>query len=209
MDNSDYNEIFGTGTLANQGTVVVPDADGRFYNTLTIDPAAFNNGGLVTIGTDGVLLFGAHTAFTNPGMVELANGASLAVWLDADLAGVSQAGGSIVDNGGTVLLGLNGTIDNTGSTFDLGQANGVSVTGFAGLLEGGTILPDGGTIVFRRGTLDGVTYAGALQPTAGSTLYVENGLTVTAPEGGTPLIDLSGTIGTSDIASFDFLPVPT
>ncbi len=201
LDESNTNDLFGTGTLVNQGTISLPDAEALLANSLLIQPASFSNSGVVAIGSNGTLAFGSSTQFSNTGTIALAASGVLVAWLDSGIADIPGAKGSIVNNGGTVLLGLNGTIDNSGTTFDLGQANAAGVTGFAGLLHEGTVNPDGGTIYFAGATLDAVTYAGTLQPSAGSTLYVENGISVTAPDGGTALIDLSGTIGTSEIAS--------
>ena len=99
-------------------------------------PMSFGNEGAIDIAAFGRLSSESRTHFTNTGTISLENNASLVAWLATDLAGVPGAIGTVINHGGTITLGLNGTLDNTGSIFDFAQANSAGVDGFAGLAHG-------------------------------------------------------------------------
>ena len=86
----------------------------------------------------------------------------------------------VVVNHGT--LGLEGTLTNTGGTLALGMgdlAGNVVLTGT--IISGGDVIANPTENVFWAGTLDGVTYRGALELGAqnNDTVLVEGGLSVT------------------------------
>ncbi len=86
-----------------------------------------------------------------------------------DLGGVITTGGlgSITDAGGVVAV--TGTLNNAGSTLNVGagQAQG-TLTLAGGTISGGTIADAGSGLVFDYGTLSGLTYDGPLNLAASS-----------------------------------------
>ncbi|MGA9865028.1 MAG: hypothetical protein WBQ75_01160, partial [Acetobacteraceae bacterium] len=63
-----------------------------------------------------------------------------------------------------------------------------------GVIEGGTVIANGGQAVFNSGTLDGVTYQGTLDLSAGgANVFVENGITLAGSGGiGPGAVTLTG-----------------
>jgi len=184
---SNFDEIFGTGSVVNLGTIAfaatppIPPAAGF---QLALLPATFSNAGMISIG-DASLSLADQTQFSNTGTISLDTFGTLTLWVNSDLGHITQAEGTIV-GGGTIVLGLNGSIDNTGSVFDISQANADGVTGFAGILSGGTIVSNGGELYYAAATLDSVTLVSSLTGlpragTNGSSLSIVNGLTVDGP----------------------------
>jgi hypothetical protein len=134
-----------------------------------------------------------------------------------DEAVLSSAAGTA-----TVASGYSLTLDSLisqGGTLALGEATVLTVATaltLAGVIQGGTIQTSGASTLFQGGTLSGVTYQGPLSLAGtGSSLFVENGLTLDGAAGvGTPgSIDLTAAIGggisildseTLDIATLSF-----
>jgi|GEM_PF-4426679 len=172
------------GDIVNAG-VISADTQGQ---TLTINPATFTNSG--TLNVNGGALNLDASSWSNPGKINVNSGT---LNLDdtftvAQLTGASHFGGS----GGSV--NLNGTLDNTGTSVDVG---GSGLFGAGGLTSlNGTIL--NGTVqsadtVYTLnsnggGRLDGVTLGGASFNTGGNNLWLAHGLTladgVTVNKGG-------------------------
>ena len=111
---------------------------------------------------------------------------------------VTTAGlsGITTSDDGTVVI--NGELDNTGATLDVGTGSAFGTPGF-GTILGGTVHDTGSGLMTQGGTLDGVTYQGVLTLAGnGQSLFVEGGLTLETEAGGQPgSIDLSGATNSS------------
>ncbi len=184
--------LSGAGTLVNAGTMVFEGNPSHIFfgtapGTLAVSAGGFANAGTILLG-DGTLSLAPTTRFANTGAISLDPFGVLGVWLDAAPDGVAQALGTIT-GAGTLAVGLARDIANAGSTFDVVALNAAGVTGYTGTLTGGTIAQAGGTIWLPGVTLDAVTVAGTLAPSAGSSLTIMGGIA-----GAGAVIDLTGTV---------------
>jgi hypothetical protein len=94
------------------------------------------------------------------------------------------------------------TLDNTGQTLTVGSGPALGSVVLDGTIKGGTIVNEGSGIQFQGGgTLDGVTYDGALNLTAyESSVTIKDGLMVTGVNGtGSGIVNLSA----GDLVFFD------
>ncbi len=122
-----------------------------------------------------------------PGRYTVAIGSGSAEHFVINTLTLGSAGAKVaVDSGSALILaGTAPSLTVSAGTFELNS--------FA-LLQGGTVVPDGGTIVLdANSTLDGVTWLGTLKLSSQDfTVYFQNGLTVETAAGGFPgTIDLS------------------
>ena len=168
---------FGSGAFVNDGTVnsTLPNATTGYYvflygSTLTnngvlqVDPGAKLQFGAMQNGyppllagtnsaigiinaNDGLLLTAGN--FTNAGVINLTNDASLDLAVNATTAGLGTINAS---SNSTITIG--GTIDNTGSTLALGEWT----LGPSGVILNGTLGP-GSNVMTNGGVFNGVTVA--------------------------------------------------
>ena len=150
--------VTGSGTFTNQGSLSV--ANGA---TLTIATAGFANTGTMTISSATLALGGSFTA--------------------------SRLGalGALTLSNGTVSV--TGTADNRGGTLSIGTGSAIgSALGdisLAGTILGGVVVDGGGGLAFAAGSgvLDGVTYLGVLDLSAGGAVTLTDAASVVSPGG--------------------------
>jgi hypothetical protein len=133
-------------------------------------------------------------SFTNQGAINVSNGDVLSIttnsWSNTGTISVTggtlNLGGSftlsqlgtLTHTGGTV--NVIGTLDDTGATLNVGTGTGPGTLTLAngGTIKNGTIVSSGSGIVGSGGTLDGVTYQGALDLSATTAaVFVKDGFT--------------------------------
>ena len=157
----------GTGALGVLGGF------GTIVNAGTIDAAAV--GGGLTINPSG--------GFSNSGTMAISAGALLALnFVNANAASV----GNLKNNGG--MFEILGTLDNAGSLLDITAASPFAGGLLDGLLTGGTVAMDGGTLEYAgsslfaaSGTLSSITVMGVLDlSTAFASLFLETGVSLVA-----------------------------
>jgi len=112
-------------------------------------------------------------------------------------------------------LTVDGLLDNTGNTLDIGPASpfdvlelsNYSLEDHGGVIRGGTVAVQGGTALFNGGILDDVVWVGSLVigGTSSNFLAIENGLHVDPPGGGPSIVTLTGSFG----GELDFLDSET
>ena len=161
---------FNVDAFVNTGTVAASGGGALYVNN------AFTNSGVVHADGGAVNLNGT---WTNPGKVIVDSGALNlgGTFTTADLTGAAH----FERNGGDV--NITGTLDNTGTTLDIGSAGLFGAGGLTSLNNGrilnGTVLDTDATPVLQsnNGRLDGVTLAGTNFGASGS-LYVWNDLTL-------------------------------
>jgi hypothetical protein len=170
------------GGISNQGTIAADFAG----QTLTIDGYSFTNAaGATLLATNGGILNLIASSWHNAGTITAFNGTVNlgGAFTTADTLGFSRGGSSIVN--------LTGTLNNSGATLAL-NANTGSWALRGGSIIGGTVTSSSGAlfqISGQPGTLDGVTLA-ATNPQfldANDYFIVKNGLTLV-----NSTIDLSG-----------------
>jgi len=119
-----------------------------------------------------------------------------------DMAAIAR---SVMLSGTDVTLAVDRTLAiGTTLTFSAGTLE----LGSSGVIQGGTVIADGGQAVFNGGTLDGVTYQGTLDLSANdATVSVENGITLEGPGGvGPGAVTLTGpgsSLGFEDTETLD------
>ncbi len=128
---------FGLGSVLNEGTIIAN------AGTLVLDA----EGGAFTSP------FGLG-AFTNAGTIEIGAGATVVDDTNATLPGL----GTILNAGG--LLDLRGTLTNTNTTIDVAKTGEFGQLQLDGMVLGGTILEDGGTLTVGTASLQHVTVVG-------------------------------------------------
>ncbi|MET3134463.1 filamentous hemagglutinin family protein, partial [Oxalobacteraceae bacterium GrIS 1.11] len=177
-------QYWGGNTIINAGTINADTAG----QTVTINPDFFTNSG--TINVNGGTLGMSAGNWTNPGKINVNSGTlSLDDTITVDLlAGAAHFGRT----GGSVLL--NGTLDNTGTSVDVGGSGLFGVGGLTslnGIIKHGTVLSaDAGYTLISNGggRLDGVTIGGSSFATGGNNLFILHDLTladgVTVNKGG-------------------------
>ena len=149
-----------------------------------------NNAGLIDVSAGSLSI--EYGTFNNTGSVNV-DGGVLNLFGTVTTAGLS---GITTSDDGTVVI--NGELDNTGATLDVGTGSALGTPGF-GTILGGTVHDTGSGLLTQGGTLDGVTYQGVLTLAGnGQSLFVEGGLTLETEAGGQPgSIDLSGATNSS------------
>jgi hypothetical protein len=167
----------GAGTIINQGSIAVSNAD-----TLVIGALEFANTGTIAVSGGATAIlggppdpFGQSPAWSNTGLISLTN-ATL------ELSGTVQTGqiGRIASSGGTIIMA--GTLANAGTTLTLGTGGILPGMSLTGTILGGSIADAGGLLSVGAGgtaLLDGVTDTGTLNLTqAGAWLRIRDGLTL-------------------------------
>ncbi len=129
--------LFGLGQVTNEGTLIAA------AGTLDLD----SEGGAF----DSVLRQGP---FTNAGTIEIGAGATVIDDTNSTLPGL----GTILNHGG--LLDLKGTLTNTGTTVDVGTTGTFRELQLDGMVLGGTILENGGSLSVGTASLQHVTVVG-------------------------------------------------
>jgi hypothetical protein len=106
-----------------------------------LDPTAFTNAGAITVSNGDTLYLGASgTTWSNTGSIAVTSGGALRLrgnFTTAQLAGIS-------DTGGTVYI--DGTLDNTGGTLNVGPGTSLSSVVLDGTITGGTIVDRGSSV---------------------------------------------------------------
>jgi hypothetical protein len=198
------------GSIVNAGTI-----NASLTNTIGVilfDSASFINQGTITVSNNATVAIQARIGWSNIGTINV-NGGKLflgALALIDDPQGLKAIGehsvtlaqfGTIVHTGGTVEF--DGKLDNTGTTLNLGTGTALGTLVLAshefGGIFNGTIHDAGSGLIFEGAILDGVTYQGTLDLSAGlgpngrNSLYIKNGITWTGVGGtGNGLINLTG-----------------
>ncbi|MGA9869047.1 MAG: Hint domain-containing protein, partial [Acetobacteraceae bacterium] len=103
----------------------------------------------------------------------------------------SAAAHSVTLSGAGVTLAVDQVLA-IGTT--LAVSTGTLELNASGIIQGGTVIATGGQAVFNSGTLNGVTYQGTLDLSAGgANVFVENGITLEGPGGiGPGTVTLTG-----------------
>jgi hypothetical protein len=199
-----------SGSFDNAGSLALTTGSTLYLNNdITLAAlGAVGGGGTLDIGYADTLDLGGGTLEIGPGHAFsslVLDGAIVDGTLieDSTTAVTVDRNGTI---GANVTLLTPGTIgpqttitglDNlAGGTLDIAPGTTMDNVLLAGTLANGTLLLAGGVFTFGPGaTLDGVTYRGLLDLSpAGTTIDVENGLTVETASGGQPgTINLTGT----------------
>jgi hypothetical protein len=125
------------------------------------------------------------TDFTNTGTI-LLSGTDSRLALAGTMSVASL--GSVVVAGG--WLELDGSLDNTGNTLTLGSVSGFTGLQVNGVLQGGTVDNQGGTLA-GNGHLDDVAWRGALALAALTSITIDHGLTLQPVRDGRAVIDLA------------------
>jgi hypothetical protein len=184
----------GTVTLGS-GAIWSPPAG----QALTSSGFTNTSAGLITLGTNADLLTNGG-GMTNAGSITLAAGAIATIEGNFTETGkvAVAAGASFNIDGTTTLasvagisgagtLGLDGLLNLAGGTFDMAASGRISNVMIGGEIESGSFLNDKGTVTFGTlATLNGMTWKGPLTIGAGSTVQIQNGLTLQTSSGGTP-----------------------
>ncbi len=199
-------DIYSFASFTNQGSITASASGSASFD---ISATSFTNKGTITVSNGEILSITG--SFTN------ATGASLTITGNNSIAFLNgnwnTAGTISVINGGTIglggtftltalntitisggTIGINGTLDNTGTTFAVGTGTSFGTVGLGGTIQNGIVTDAGAGFDFGGGTLAGVTYQGVLDlSAAGSQLTITNGLTVTGAGGvGPGTINLTG-----------------
>ena len=197
-----YEGISAATTLTNYGAIGVPDVLlSDTYDSLAAP--VFINAGEIAIGANNNVNI-TSDGFENQGYITIGGGGILSISLQSTLSDLPGRLGTIDNQGGTYAVTLIGTIDNGGTTFDSAIATAESVTTFAGLLLGGSLTASDGNLDFAFGTtLDGVTVLGPMELSASdgniNFLDIQNGLTLTGPDGSGPGSDIRKRLRLSDV----------
>ena len=153
------NLSFG-GTVVNQGSIF---ASGNGEN---LDLAStFTNAGWLGLGTDASLTVGSYgvaNGFVSTGVIALGDSSTSLV-----VEGVETIGdlGSLTSQGGQILV--DGTLDNAGGTLVLTPGSGFGNLAFGayGVLQGGTVIDQGGSVNLAGGTLANLVWRGPIDIT--------------------------------------------
>jgi hypothetical protein len=165
--------IGSSSRIVNKGTITAATGGGAF----NVDPTVFTNAGKINIGNGESFTINA-SSFSNTGKITVATGAVL--HLNGLLVGTAL--GSITATTGTVSI--DGTLDETGATLNVGTGSALRTVTLTGAIQNG-IIHDGGTgFAFSSGTLDAVTYQGAMNlDTSGAIVRIYDGITLTGATG--------------------------
>lgn len=159
--------------IVNKGTITASTGGGTF----NVNPTAFTNAGKIAIGNGESFTINVGT-FKNTGTITVASGAVL------HLAGplVGTALGKITASTGTVSI--DGTLDETGATLNVGAGSALRTVTLTGTIENGSIHDTGSGFAFNGGTLDAVTYKGTMNlNTSNAIVKIYDGITLTGVAG--------------------------
>jgi hypothetical protein len=206
------------GTLTNSGTISLSGS----LSTLSFDTTdgnndGFVNTGLLSIGAGNTVTLDGSTNFygtpiaalqwSNAGTINVAGGTLYA----GNAFTTAQLGRVAVSNGGSLVFDPDAVLNNAGATLSLGTGSAIGTLMLGGTISGGTIADAGGGINFGQfsqygtGTLDGVTYRGALTVGSYGTATVTGGITLLPYTGAG-----AGTINLTNIGSvLDFSSTET
>lgn len=188
--------VLSEGTFVNDGSIVVANG-----NTFYAESYAFDNAGVVTVETGGVLVIDG--TWNSTGVIGENAGT-----IDMNAAVTVAQLGQIKHTGGLVVIG--GGLNLAGSTLKVGTGSALGSFGVVSAITNGTVRDGGGGLVFGSSgfaaTVGDLTYAGTLEvgaaqeggPAAG-TLLVTGGLVLTGANGTGPgaLVMNGGSLGTS------------
>ncbi len=201
-------QIYGNGGgFINSGTISVSGTGTLAVSAFLGDTQFTNAGVLIATGSSDVTL---EAGWSNTGTISV-TGATLK--LGSDTTSGWQSIGTITASNATLELGgafttaqlaqiglsntdtrIFGALDNTSTILAIGGAAALgTITLAGGTVTGGTISDAGGGLVFADGTLDGVTYRGALTIGQDGNAWVVNGLTLRPSSGsGAGTINITG-----------------
>ena len=176
------NTFFGSQHFSNTGTLTATGGA-----SVTLEAGWSNTGAIRVSGATLHLGSDTTTAWSGVGTIAATN-ATLELagaFTRAQLNQLQIAGGS------TTIMGQ---LDNTGGTLQAGGGTALGAIALqGGTIRGGTIADVGGGLVVGDGTLDGVVYQGALSVGAGSSLWIQNGLSLRPGSGiGNGTLTLAG-----------------
>ena len=210
------------GTLTNSGTISLSGSYSSLgFGTYDGNNDGFTNTGLVTIGATDFLMLDGTTNYFGAGILAWSNSGTINVaggQLDAGgTFTTAQLGTVVVSNGGLVQFTSDAYLNNTGGTLTVGTGSAIGTIGLAGTIHGGIIVDEGSGLNFlgtydeqtgssTYGTLDAVTYRGALTLGAYETVNITGGLTLQGISGsgaGTILLNNTGSV--LDFASTETL----
>jgi len=154
---------------------------GGYKSTLLADGRSFDNapGAKIAVGEGDVAIIGGKASqFSNEGEIDVAAGGELVL---RGSYNVTDLG--LIDNAGQ--LDLDGALNNQGGVLRFGVGALAGSVVLTGSIVGGVVVASGASDTQWAGTLDGVTYRGALDLGLGptETLIVQNGLVVTGADG--------------------------
>lgn len=163
----------GSAGIVNKGTITASTGSGTF----TVNPTSFVNAGKIVISNGESFVINA-TSFKNTGTITVASGGVL--HLNGPLIGTAL--GTITATTGTVSI--DGTIDETGATLNVGTDSALRTITLTGAIENGSIHDGGSGIAFSNGALDALTYKGAMNlNTVGAIVRIYDGITLTGASG--------------------------
>ena len=179
--------VSGTGTLEILTGERAPPADASGVNAGTVT----QTGGLLMIGgtltnTGSIISSGGTVKFSgtfiDQGTLQVNNAT-------VNLGG-TFTGASFLQmmNNASDTVNVAGVYNNAGQTLDIGAGTAIgTVSLVSGLtLAGGTVVDHGGGLIGNDGTLDGVTYVGAMVLGASASVNVIDGLVVKTSGGASP-----------------------
>lgn len=169
-------------TITNDGTIAVQAGASLAISSFATD--GFQNAGTISVASGGGLTL--NGGFRNTGSISLGNAtSSLVLWGSDTVSGL----GAISSSGADIAIW--GTLDNTGGTLVIapGSAFGNLSFGPYGVLQGGTVVEQGGAVDLAGGTLANLVWRGPFNVTS-ETVTLDN-VTVEALNGGPGTINLS------------------
>jgi fibronectin-binding autotransporter adhesin len=195
---SDVDSLGGTGSIVNDGTILASGASGEldietqnFTNNgsitatggqaLAIEPfGTFDNAasGSITVGDGSTAAIEFLDSFTNEGSITIASGGEL------DLDTAASAFVTTQTAGGTVQI--DGVLNADGQTLTIGPDSAFSTVTDNGTLIDATVIANGGAFDFGVGTLDGVTWQGALDVSGGGTAAITGAFAAEGADGTGP-----------------------
>ena len=146
-------------------------------STLAVGHAgsSWSNAGTIT-ATNATVVF--NGAWTNTGAIDVTNST---VNLGASLTGATL--NQFAGQGNSIVI--SGSVANKGNVLSVGAGTGLGAVALdGGTITGGTIADSGGGLSFKKGTLDGVAYHGALDLSGqSSSLTIDRRIALTGAGG--------------------------
>lgn len=195
-------------SFTNDGSLATMNAAGA---RLTFNSTTLVNNGTISAAGGGILKF-ADASFTNDGQISISGTTQLIIGQPG--SSWTSAGGTIAMSGGVLELDGNfttanlgtvtgsggtltilGNLNNTGGTLATGTGTAFSTLILQGDISNGLVEgPSGTGLVFKGGTLDGVTYQGNIDLSAtGASGTILHGITLSGAGGtGNAAIALTG-----------------
>ena len=174
--------------LDNQGTMTASGPDVE----IDLDATTLRNEGLIEVSNGADLAIGGFQTLLSTGSIVVADRASIVV-ITGSLSSTDL--GAITGAGGT--LEVTGALDNTGNVLNIGTADAFATLlipplwySGGGTIYGGTIAVDAGGTLGLGGTLNGVVLQSPLDLTD-TNLTIVNGLSLTPGEGGVAAVILN------------------